>query len=620
MPGIFGIVDVDYKRNISNLLKMMTKMFVVENWHGVDTFANNNIGLGRVYLETTYSEKQPIWNENKSMCIIMDGKIYDFAIEPLELIKKKHKIKIGNDAEYVLHLFEEFGEQCINKLNGSFVFAIWDNVKRSLIIANDRYGSRPLYYIETAGTLFFGPMGNPLIKASRIRREINDATFADFFTFGFPLGEKTFFKSLELLPAASILNWRNGNLTSTKYWDFDFNEDYSPHLISEYIDEFVFLMKQAVNRVLKKYNRYAFLHSGGLDTRTVLSVVEKDLYPIYTLTFGIPGCDDQKIARSVANKLGTQHSFVEIPPGYIKEDSQKTVFLTEGMCSVNFLRSAQIWGQLFTKFDALIGGMMGGELFGQYQLPPNVYTSIKDKGNFLNRLFYKWRVFHDNEKLLLFTPKYYKFIKETARDSFMNSIDGALDKKPFNITDYFNFTQVLKNFATYGLVVSRNWIEYAVPFYDYDLVDFALKIPPQLRAKEKLRIEVIKHKFPELAKFPWEHTGLPLKDSLIAMLKYRMMKKTIKMFDKTIRKLSKGKHSLKPAYLAEHDKWMRTVSADFVKKVLLDIKTLNRPYFNGEYIKKLVHSHMNGKNNAYRLGVLLTFELFNRLFIDGDEL
>jgi len=159
MPGLVGIMKKQENAlNIEDLLASMCKVIKYEDWYKTDTFFNESIGMGRVSLGVLNPEPQPIFNEDKNLCIMMEGEIYDYQDLKEELISKGHKFSVNNDPEFVLHLYEEYGkkfEKKLKDLNGIFLFTIYDKKKNELVICNDRYGFKPLYWCDKGDFLLF---------------------------------------------------------------------------------------------------------------------------------------------------------------------------------------------------------------------------------------------------------------------------------------------------------------------------------------------------------------------------------------------------------------------------------------------------------------------------------
>jgi len=186
MPGLIGIISTQKENdNIENLLsKICVKSIKHEEWHKIDSHTSKSAGLGRVHPGIFNPEPQPIFNKDKTVCLLMDGEIYDYEYLKQELIHKGHGFSIGNDPEFILHLYEEYGKGFVHKLNGSFTVIIWDEKSKKLVIANDRYGIRPLYYSEHNGSLLFGSEVKAILEDETFKRIIDDRSVADFFLLG----------------------------------------------------------------------------------------------------------------------------------------------------------------------------------------------------------------------------------------------------------------------------------------------------------------------------------------------------------------------------------------------------------------------------------------------------
>jgi len=205
MPGLVGIVWNE--RVDEPLLDKMANSMKHEEWHRVDKYSDSFFSAARVSLGIFNPEAQPIFNEDRTICIFMYGKIYDYEREANELRGRGHQFTVGNDADFCLHSYEEYGRDFVSSLNGSFVLVIYDLKRRQVIIANDRYGFRPLYYATSGGKLLFASEVKAILEDRAFNKELNDETIADFFAFGEILGDKTFFSGVETLPAASVLDY-----------------------------------------------------------------------------------------------------------------------------------------------------------------------------------------------------------------------------------------------------------------------------------------------------------------------------------------------------------------------------------------------------------------------------
>lgn len=331
MPGIVGVVGTEAKP----LLKAMYNSIKHEDWYLVDEYVSSQFNIARVHLGILNPEPQPIFTEDKTLCITMDGEIYD---------SRKEKVKVNNDPEFCLHLYKKFGEDFVNKLNGSFLVVIWDNQNQKLLIANDRYGTKPLYYAHNNGQFLFSSEVKAILQDKKFKREINLEAVAEFFAFEYLLEDKTFFKGINILIPASTLVYQKGQFFIKQYWDFKFEEEYNKPE-DYYVKELVSSLKKAVERRMVGDHRFGVSLSGGLDSRSILAAIDKEYLPIHTFTFGFSGCDEAKIAQKIAKKRGTIHKFLELKPDCFVSSAEKGVWITDGMFNVVHLQAFCIPGR-----------------------------------------------------------------------------------------------------------------------------------------------------------------------------------------------------------------------------------------------------------------------------------
>jgi asparagine synthase (glutamine-hydrolysing) len=304
-------------------------------------------------------EPQPIFNQDKTLFIMMEGEIYDYQDMKQELISKGHKFSVDNDPEFILHLYEEYGKDQVHKLNGSFIVVIWDEIAQKLLIINDRYGLRPLYYTEHNGYLLFGSEVKAILQDETLKRIVDDRSVADFFSFGYILGDKTFFRGIELLPPASLLTYNGGHISIEHYWDFNFNESYGDYPEEYYSEKLSKLLLQAVERQMNGNHKVGVPLSGGIDSRTIVASIAKKYYPIHTFTFGKRNCDDARFAQMVANKLGTNHHFFELKPDDLASYAEKAVYITDGMKNCVHAHVSNILSGIDQKVAVVFDGMQG---------------------------------------------------------------------------------------------------------------------------------------------------------------------------------------------------------------------------------------------------------------------
>jgi len=257
----------------------------------------------------------------------------------------------------------------------------------------------------------------------------------------------------------------------------------------------------------------------------------------------------------------------------------------------------------------VLNGFWGGELFGFLSLAAAQFLFQKNSRDWISKFFHRINhPFPRSEQIHLFQTKYYSQIKDLAFQPFVKLMETYPVDSPFNKFYYFRLREQAAKSFLYGLLLDNNLVEYRVPFCDYDLVDFMSSIPPKQRGLAIFHRRLVTEKFPPLGSTPYQRTGLPVRSSLTRIL----LRKTKEHFKEKVSPsvVDKRKYS-------DYDNWMRNELKSFLIYILLSERFLSRGYFNPDHVKRLVEQHLSGKRNlASQLGTLLTFELWNQLFID----
>lgn len=610
MPGIVCIAG----NAKGNLLDRMCNIITQKERYKVDKYYHDNFCVGRVHLGLLNPEPQPIYNEDKSLCIFMDGEIFDYEKEKETLKQKGHQFYINNEPEFCLHLYEEYGKKFVEKLNGSFVIVVIDIKNQKLLIANDRYGLRPLYYAKIGDKLLLASEVKAILKDETFKKEINDEAVAEFFTFGQLLGRKTFFKGIEIIPPASILEWGNGDISIEQYWEFKYDENIREHSDKYYVDGLIKLFKQAVKRRMKGNYKIGLGLSGGMDSRAVLAAINS---PVTTITFSFPNIDNTpKFAKKAAEIKGFSHKLLKIKEDFLINYAKEAVFFTEGMIPLNYFLDIKLWAKEYC--DILIGGWEPETTFKGEFLNKKILLVENDE-ELCKLLYDKYSIINDKTASLFFSDKYYKYI------SFQNlkkEIEKIKNKHPANKNDIFIFLNRELRSMVMGFVYQRNVIEDRQPFRDNDLIDFALKIPPELRYNYRIYFKFLKKLSPELFDISDSSTNIKIGVPYFLHKIFSLKKKAMRKIRDIVRIKSRG--LIKIPFKSGHPEYGERIRVDkglkkWVEDILLDERTLNRKYFNRNFIFRMVKDHMNYKSDYTSLiFLLLTFELWYRIFIEGE--
>jgi asparagine synthase (glutamine-hydrolysing) len=588
----------------------MLKSLHHEDFHRSDFYANTNVGLCRVHLGIFNPESQPIFNEDRSLCIIMDGKIYGHE-EELKKIRQKHKISAGNDLDYCLHSYEECGLDFIPGLNGAFVFVIYDLTNKMAIIVNDRYGLRPLYYYFNDEVLLFSSEVKSILEYENAAWELDKRAVADFFAFGRILGDKTFINKIQVLPPASILIFKDGGLSIKKYWEFGYEPDYRLTM-DEMADKLVELFKKAVAIRMKDNLRYSVSLSGGLDSRSILSAVPADMRNrTIAFTFGTLESDEIKIARSAANKLGVEHRVIGYGPEDILPYSEKAVEYSDGGDTITACFEPFISDRAREFADVVMNGIPGDVTLGGSTLNKQILRTNNDEELF-NILFHSYNFLFTNLKPL-FNDEYYEQIKDLHKESFRASLEEIKIADRGNKCDAFHLENHVRRFTILGIVIDRNYVEDAMPFYDNDLVDFLQRIPPELRMRHNIYRKFILALAPGLSSIPYNQTMVPVFYPYLFWYIGILYQSGMARINNSLSKISKGKVAIRDnSDYTDYKNWFRD-NKEWVK--FIDGTLLNRDaslykYLNYEYVSDIIMGHKLGKNNRLKISYLMTFELY----------
>jgi len=611
MPGLVGVAGEMPSSERSGLLQCMAQALKHEDWYQVHLYADDGIGLGRVSLGILNPEPQPIWNEDRSLCIVMEGEVYDYADEKRLLVERGHRFQVNNDPEYVLHLYEEYGEEFALKLNGAFVAAIWEPGERRLLVVNDRWGLCSLFYAQCGGHFLLAGGTLAILADPAYRPRVDPVAVAEFCTFEHVLWHRTLLEGVHLLPPASLLSYQDGVLSLRSYWDFQFVEEYEDHPEAWYIERWAHLMRQAVRRCWRDDGSAGVLLSGGLDSRVVLAMMEGLYDRVHSFTFGIPGCDDARLAQEVASKLGTRHHFFELKPDYLREVAEEGVRLTDGLKSCTHMHVLATLPQVAQWVQVLYTGSLGDSIMGDHLR--RELLAVYKEDVLARMLFRRYNTgFPEKEQAQLFSPPLYRQIKGQAFESFRQALKESRASLAANKREHYSIRQNERRWILEGQRLLRSRVIVRTPFYDNDLVEFMLRVPPGLRMEGYFYQRAFATAFPELAKIPWEATGQPLVPCMRNLGIQFAHRLRWRLRAAGLRFVSPPQH--RP--YADYDGWMRTTLRPWVESILLDRRTLERGYFNPDYIRNLVAEHMAGANHARKLGVLLTLELWHRLFLD----
>lgn len=618
MPGIAGFIrrrsDVD--ANDKLLQKVLDALepepLFRKEWH-----AGADVSLGRASLAIVNQALQPAWNPERTIALVLEGELHEKQSLRRRLRDTNRLLPEHDDAALLVALYEKEGASFISELNGNFVLALWDDREKRLLLANDRLGLHPLYYVENPDGFYFASGVRALLAVPGTSRCIDPVGIAQFLTFDHLLHEHTLLESVKLLPQASIAMIEGGQLSIEPYWHPFHCHTYELRDEEEWMDAMMANLRRAVARQAPVGAPAGMLLSGGMDSRVLLAILadQINLSTFPTFTWGIPGCDDARAAREVARHLGAPNHFYELKPDWLLSFADECVRITDGMGNLINLHARATLDQETQHAPILYKGFLGDAMMGYAQ--QHIHWADYDPDTAIRAHMQVHRnqgviTFGPEEHDSLFTPSFRSAVGAAVMDAYAQ---GMAESNATLLADqrvYFDYRQRVPRHTLNGVQVTRSRAVVRLPFVDNDLIDLMLQVPPGLRYQRRIMRDAFIRDYPRLARIPLPDTGLPMLDSARDI--WLRTQRWLRWHIGRVTPLKMDYFNFKP--YKDYDTWFRTILRPWVEGVLLDERTLARGYFQPDYLRNIVHEHMRGQNHTVRLGAFLTLELWHRQFID----
>ncbi len=277
------------------------------------------LGHRRLSIIDLKTGQQPLYNEDRSVCVVFNGEIYNFQEVRARLIAEGHVFRTNSDTETIVHAYEQWGDRCVDRFRGMFAFAIRDLRHDRLFLARDRFGKKPLFYASYGGKFVFASEMKAILTDPAFVRQLDEEAVASYFMFSYIPAPLTIFRGIRKLLPGHVMAVEGGRIRETKYWDLE----YAPNRArseASFIDEYTERMSSAVGiRLISEVPLGAFL-SGGVDSSAVVAFMAKaSTEPVNTFTIGFSGGsdafdDERKYARMVAARYRTNHRELEVHP------------------------------------------------------------------------------------------------------------------------------------------------------------------------------------------------------------------------------------------------------------------------------------------------------------------
>src|ERR1700688_4189551 len=335
MCGIAGIVSAAPGDRIdTSTIHRMCQAIVHRGPDDEGMFVKDGTGLGmrRLSIVDIAGGHQPVFNEDRSVWVVFNGEIYNFPELRAELISRGHHLSTHTDTEVIVHLYEEMGADCVNKLRGMFAFALYDERLRKLLIARDRFGKKPLHYALSRQRLLFGSEIKSIHAVAPELTQVNNEALLQYLYFGYVPDPLTAFTPIHKLPPGHLLEFEAGIVSVRQYWDLPPYATHSPASEEECLEALERRLAEAVKIRMIADGPLGALLSGGIASSTVVALMARaSSKPVKTFSIGFSHDDfnEAHYARIVAKHFGTEHHEMIVEPDVLETVETLTSLLEE---------------------------------------------------------------------------------------------------------------------------------------------------------------------------------------------------------------------------------------------------------------------------------------------------
>lgn len=629
MCGICGIVYKDTERQVdAGLLEAMNRVLAHRGPDDQGTWRKQHVGLGHVRLsiiDLSPQGHQPMSNEDQTVWITYNGEIYNFPELREELQQKGHQFRSRTDTEVIVHLWEEEGVRCVERLRGMFAFAIWDERQQVLFLARDRLGKKPLFYAMLPDRFVFGSEIKAILQDPEMQPEPDLQALHYYLTYQSVPAPYGAFRGISKLPAAHCLLVKEGTGTPRRYWKLSYKEKIEvngPEAEARLQEEIIERLREAIRiRLVSDVPLGAFL-SGGIDSSMVVALMA-DFFNQPVKTFSISFSQDEyneaAYARRVAEQYHTDHQEFQVTPDaraifpelvwhydepfadpaaiptyYVSKLARQyvTVVLNGDGGDENFagytryIKNGAVpdQGGVYSLLQGWFGDLCGWYAFVKQQ---HLWKDPVTLSSFTPRLFsYYWRITHIHElhQAQLYTADMkaateahpaFRLLLEKYRGSDARSFVDAL----LNVDLEFYLPDTLM--PKVDVASMAHSLEARAPMLDHLFLEFTAKIPVNLKLNNGTRSKYIFKKAAE----PF----LPME--II--------------------------HRPKMGFAVPTDHWFRNELKELVFDTLLSPRALGRGYFRKEAVERILTQHQTPPFNwQYLIWNMLMLELWHQMFID----
>ena len=628
MCGICGMVGYDpVDRDVlSRMTTVLRHRGPDDEGYFVGQFESGvSVGLGfrRLSIIDLATGNQPIGNESGSVQLVFNGEIYNFRELRRELEGRGHRFSTDADTEVIVHLYEDVGPACVERLNGMFAFALWDSDRHELFLARDRFGKKPLYYADLGRELIFGSEIKALVQHPRCPRALDFESLSRYLALEYVPTPRSILQGVRKLPGGHVLRWHDGRSSIQAYWDLTFEPADRAMADEEYIERFRGHLREAVRRRLVSDVPLGAFLSGGIDSSSVVAMM-RDALPAgtvktFTIGFGEQSFDESGHARRVAAYFGTEHHEDVFTPR-VMLDLLPTVtgFLDEPFADASVLPTYLLSRFTREHVTVALGGDGSDELLagyptfpadriaGAYRVPRGLHERIVvpladrlpvSTDNFSLEFKLKRFVrgatlgpasrhpvwlgsFSPAEQTALLTRPPIDALSDWREAYSSAPTSSALERLIYAYAKTYLQDDILVKVDRASMACS---LEVRAPFLDVDLVEFLGRVPPRLKLRrldtKYLLKRAMKGVLPEgIADRPKKGFGIPIGE------------------------------------------WFKHELRDPLQDELSEARLREQGIFAPTEVRRLVSEHMSGRRDHRKaLWTLFVFQLWHRRWLERSR-
>lgn len=597
MCGICGIISE--KQYPPRVIRSMTNAMIHRGTDDEGYFSDGLLSMGvrRLSIIDIEGGKQPFTSEEGRYCLIFNGEIYNHEELRVELIDKGHVFRSRCDAEAVLHVIEEYGNEGVNKLRGMFAFAVWDAREKSLLLARDRMGEKPLYYYYHGGVFAFASEIKSLLEVPEIALNIAPDLIAvhQIMTYNFPIGVRTAFKDIQELPPGYLMVWKDGKVKFKQYWELKLPEEDSIRWDEEQTaEELRERLHRAVKMRLMSDVPLGVFLSGGLDSSIIAACANSGSQQLNTfaLSFDEPLWDESAKARSTAEYLKTNHTEIRCEPD-LSMLPRVIYYLEQPQRWSGTIGLFQLYQTAKSQVKVILSGEGADEIFGGYPHLTEFPLRYSNNAHPLITYLTGLSNMSAQKRKKFFNPAFLKAVGDaegeidrTALTDFFLPPSVLRMKTSFDIGLYLDIKCRLVKFVTFMLdrLSMANSVEARAPFLDHELAEFVLSIPYSLKVR------------PPYSKYI-------LRRSALWLLPEEIVSRP------------------KQGFVEPADKWMQGNLPLSIAMALSPQTVKEKGYFNSEAVVEMLEKHRSGEeNNGYDLIGVASVHIWDDLFVIGKSL